>query len=160
MPTVTVSRTLPFPRSEVFAKLNDFGGIHRFHPAIGSSPLAEGSPAGGEGAERTCHFYDGNHVEERVSRVVTDSELDVDIVGGSLPMKNASGKFRLTDTADGGTEVVMHMAYTPPFGVVGTVLNALVIERKFTGLLNLLLSALEHHMATGEEITKGWKAAA
>ncbi|MCO4746711.1 MAG: SRPBCC family protein [Proteobacteria bacterium] len=155
MPTIFVSRTVRATPAQVFAALNDFGGVHRYHPLVASSPLEEGSAAGGVGAARTCHFHDGNHVLERVVGAVEGEQLTVDIVDGSLPIRDARAIFDLTPEG-GGTRMELRMTYTPPFGVLGTVLNALVIKRKFTGNLDMLLAALDHHLQTGETIEKGW----
>lgn len=140
------------PRAEVFAVLADTAGIHRFHPFIERSPLHEGTPAQGVGSERTCHFSDGNSVSERVVAFEADTSLRIDIYEGTMPLNAAAAQFTLSDAPGGGTLVQMDMDYTPKFGVLGQAMDALVMRRKFTGMLDLLLAGLDEHLRTGAVI--------
>jgi len=159
MSIVTVSRLIARPRDEVFAALADFGGIHRFHPLVERSPVNADTKETGLGAERTCHFYDGNHIQERVVEFQQDSVLGVDIYDGTMPLASAAARFVLSSEGD-NTRVEMTMDYTPKFGIVGQAMNALVMKRKFTGMVTLLLAALDEHLRTGEVIGPEWRPSA
>jgi hypothetical protein len=75
-----------------------------------------------------------------------------------MPMAKGSGRFDLTPTAGGGTELTMTMDFELKMGVLGKALDWLVVGRKFKGNLELLLAALAVHLDTGETIGRGWKA--
>ena len=160
MSIVTISHRYPQPPAEVFAALNDFAGVHRFHPMLESSPLVDGTPATGAGSERVCHLYNGNTIHERLVEVETDRSLKVEILDTSMPMARADGLFQLAPTATGGTEVTLTMDFELTMGLLGKALDKLVMARKFRGNLELLLAALGEHLVTGEVIDKGWKAPA
>ncbi len=160
MSILTLSRTYPQNPSEVFAALNDFAGVHRFHPLLESSPLVEGTPAGGAGSERVCNLYDGNTIHERLIDTEADKWLKVEIVDTSMPMARGDGLFELAPTASGGTEITLTMDFELTMGWFGKALDKLVMARKFRSNLDLLLAALGEYLATGEPIEKGWRAPA
>lgn len=159
MSTVTVTRVVPLPRAEVFAVFADFGRVHRFHPAVASSPVTASGPDSGVGCERVCTFYDGNTVHERVTGQVEDTSMSISIYEGSLPLKRADAQITFADDGD-GTRIEMTMDYELKYGIVGTLMDSLMMRSRFESLLGQLLEALEVHMTTGQDIGPDWKAAA
>lgn len=83
MSELSISRNYSQSPSEVFAALNDFAGIHRFHPLLTRSPLVEGTPASGAGSERVCHLHDGNTLHERLVDAKPDEWLKIEVVDSS-----------------------------------------------------------------------------
>ncbi len=160
MSIITVEHSYPQPPSEVFAALNDFAGVYRFHPALKSSPLVEGTPASGTGSERVCHMHDGNTLHERIVEAEADEWLKVEILDTSMPMSRGDGHFRLAPTSSGGTTVSLTMDFALTMGLLGKALDKLIMTRKFKTALKIMLAALEEHLTTGETIPKGWKPAA
>lgn len=159
MSKITITHTYPQSPSQVFAALNDFAGIYRYHPMLESSPLVDGTPATGAGSERVCHMYDGNTLHERITGVELDKWLTIEVVDSSMPLSSMTGRFDLTPTSTGGTEVTMTADFALKMGFLGKALDVLVMRRKFTGNLELLLAALGEHLNTGNVIGRGWKAA-
>lgn len=159
MSTTTVYRTLPHNLPAVWEALSDTAGIHRFHPLIERSPLRKGSPATGVGSERTCYFYDGNHIAERVTGSDPLRSIEVEIVEGSMPLRCARARFDLEAGPAASTRVRMTMTYEPKFGVLGRLMDSLVMRRKFTGMMTLLVEALDEHLRTGETIERGFSPA-
>lgn len=159
MSSITVERTFDHPRDAVWNALADFGGIYRFHPLVEHSPLNDG-PSQGLGAERTCHFYDGNHIQERVVDVQDQQAIEVEIFEGSMPLACANARFELESDQQTSTHLRMTLRYEPKFGVLGRVMDTLMMRRKFTGMMTLLLGALDEHLRTGELIGKDFRPAA
>ncbi len=143
MSTVTVTRTIPVDTRTVWAALADFGGIHRFHPYLESSPILNGK-ARGEGAERRCEFKDGNHICERVVEWKEGESMTVDIYEGSMPLARAQGTLAVVPESS-GTEatVTFTMDYTPKMGPLGALMDVLMMRRKFTGMMEEILAGLE-----------------
>ncbi|MFT5586391.1 MAG: hypothetical protein ACI9VR_003989 [Cognaticolwellia sp.] len=160
MSSITVSRNLAVPVQEVWAKLADFGGIHRYSAGVEHSPINPGTPSSGVGAERKCQLYDGNHIQERVTEFVENERLALDVFDTSMPISNASARFDLVGTLSGSTELTMTMDYTVKFGPIGWLMDNLMLRNAMTSSLNNLLAALEHHLTTGAIVEKGWKQAA
>jgi len=158
MATIVVSRALPFPVSKVWEVLADFGGIHRYHPGLKSSPINSGTPVTGAGSERTCHLYDGNHLQERITKFVEHQRMEIEIFESSMPLKSGSGVIEVR-SAEGGCEVVMTMSYVVKFGFIGRLMDAMMMKGMMTKGLNALLAGLQEHIETGKNIEKGWKPA-
>lgn len=160
MSVITITRSYSQSPSEVFAALNDFAGIHRFHPLLTSSPLVEGTPATGAGSERVCHLHDGNTIHERLVDAKPDEWLTVDVVDSSMPLAKMTGRFDLKPIPGGGTELTSTSDFDLKMGLLGKVLDKLVVGRKFRGGLELLLTSLGNYMDTGEDVPRAWKAPA
>ncbi len=156
MSHIAVSRTLSFPVTRVWTALADFGGVHRYSAGVESSPINPGTPATGVGAERNCKLYDGNNIQERITEFVDNERLGIEVFQTSMPIKRAQVQFQLVSTKDSGCELSMTMDYTLKFGLVGKLMDAMMMKAAMTKSLARLLAALEQHLTTGEEIRQGW----
>ncbi len=157
MSVVSATREIPAAVSVVWATLTDFGAIHRYNASVDTSPINEGTPSSGVGSERTCHLYDGNHLQERVVESKEEEKLSIDIFESSLPLKSSSGTFTLEPTSGGGTRVTVIMEYEVKYGPIGVVLDLMMLKRMLGPGMHQLLAGLDHHIRTGETIGKGWK---
>ena len=152
MGSITVQRTVSHSPDIVWPALADFGGIYRFHPLVERSQVHPGTPTTGLGAERTCHFHDGNKIDERVVGFEDGKSLDVEIYEGTMPLKTARARMEIRPAGEGQTAVTMSMEYTPKFGVMGRAMDVLMMNRKFRQILTSVLAALDEHLTTGETI--------
>ena len=159
MTTLSATRDIDAPLSIVWQTLSDFGGVHKFSATVEASPITDGTPSSGVGAERVCTMCDGNRIEERVTASVEDSLLGIKIVSSSMPLKSAEARFDLVANAAGGTQVTMTMTYVVKFGLLGQLMDALMMKRAMTTTLGNILTGLGHHVPTGEVLVKGWKPA-
>ena len=156
MSELSITRSYPQAPSEIFAALNDFAAIHRFHPLLESSPLVDGTPATGSGAERICHLHDGHTLHERLVDSKPNEWLTIEVVDSSMPVAQMSGRFDLTPTPSGGTTLKMTADFDLKMGLLGKGLDKLVVGRKCSGNLELLLESLGQYMDTGKDVQKAW----
>jgi len=156
MSEITISRAVSHSVANVWAALDDFSGIHRWSAGVETSPTNPGTPSRGVGAERNCHLYDGNHIQERITQVIDQRRLAIEVFDTSMPLKSADAAFDIEPTSDGGTSLTMTFHYVVKFGLLGKAMDGLMIRRKMTASLNNLLAALDEHLRTGETIDKGW----
>ena len=159
MGKVTVSREMQHDVASVWSALADFGGIYRFSAGVESSPIIEGTPTEGVGAERNCVLYDGNFIKERVTESIERRALAIEVVETSMPMKSVNARFEVSETSSGGARVDAALDYVVKYGIVGKALNVFMMERMLTKSFNNLLAALDEHLRTGELIEKGWQPA-
>ena len=157
MAVITVSRETARPLSQVWSTLSDFGGVHRFSAGVETSPINPGTPSSGVGSERTCHLYDGNHIQERVTESIEGQKLGIEIFDTSMPLETAQAAFTLSPTPTGGTTITMTTDYVVKFGPLGKLMDALMMKKMMTANLNGLLAGLDHHLVTGETVGKGWR---
>ncbi|MEM7159960.1 MAG: SRPBCC family protein [Myxococcota bacterium] len=148
MRQVDVKRTVNASSDRVWAALADFGGVHRFHPGVESSPILNAVPSG-VGAKRACHFYGGGQAIEEVVAVEDGVSMTVDVLEGPLPAQDVTAVFTVAPLADDRSEVTITMDYRPKFGPLGAALNAVAMRGKITGLLDKVLEGLSDHLEHG-----------
>lgn len=138
----------------------DLRPLHRsIHPprcTFESSPINAGTPERGVGAERHCHLYDGNHIQERVTQLVEGQRLALEVFDTSMPLRSADAVFELAPTPNGGTELTMTFTYVVKYGLLGKAMDGLMLRRMMTASLTRLLAALDDHLKTGAVIERGW----
>lgn len=156
MSQVTVSHNLSSPVATVWAKLADFGGVHRFAAEIESSPINSGTPSTGVGAERKCSLYDGNILQERITEFEENERLGVDVFESTMPLSTANARFELAPTP-GGCRLTLTFDYQVKYGLVGMALDAIMMRRMMTKNFGALLRALDEHLTTGQDIPRGWQ---
>jgi ribosome-associated toxin RatA of RatAB toxin-antitoxin module len=153
MSQINVEKTIDAKTDKLWSIIDDFGGVHRFHPQVETSDILNGQDSG-IGAERECVFYDGTRVSEVVSDQRDGEYQAVTVIAGNLPLRNVKAVLSLSQTADGKTKVQATIDYQPKYGVFGKVMNALLIRPKFTKILGHVLETLEVHAKTGALIGK------
>jgi ribosome-associated toxin RatA of RatAB toxin-antitoxin module len=151
MPEVTQTAVLEHDIATVWSALADFGGIYKFHPRVARSPLL-GDRQGGIGARRRCEFVDGSSIEEEVVQWTEGRSLTVDIVKGSMPLHEASGRIELEPLSAGTTRISFALHYVPKYGPVGWLMNVMMMRREFGKLITSIIEGLDTHLRTGSVI--------
>lgn len=154
MHKVIVGRELEIPASKAWEILDDFGAVHRYHPTIESSPIQNGIKSG-LGAERVCHFDNGDSIKERVTGYEEGSEYTVEIIDpGNFPLKSAVARLTLDPLADDRSRVGLEMSFQPKYGPLGWLMGATVMQAQFRKILGDVLAGLERHALTGEIVNR------
>ncbi|MGR3659589.1 MAG: SRPBCC family protein [Paracoccaceae bacterium] len=126
----------------IWPLLANFGAIDVFNPALKQSFLLEGSPDRGLGALRQCDMVDGkNYIRERVTNWEEGKTYTVDIYEGTLPMKSMQATLAV-ESDDGGSLLSMQFDYTPKFGLLGRLMDVLVMRRMMRGQLRRVIGGL------------------
>lgn len=146
MHTATVKRTLGTPAPLVWEAFDDFGGIHKFHPMVKSSPI-HGTRTTGLGCERVCNFHSGGAITERITRYVPGREMTVQITDtGPFPLKAAEAHIRVDEAGEDDSVVTFSMSFEPKFGPVGWILAQLAMKRQFAKIIGQILDGLDRHL--------------
>jgi len=156
MSQINVERTINTDSNRVWAAIEDFGAIHRFHPGVQTSPIINGIRSG-LGAQRTCHFYDGGQATEEVVFVDEGKSLTVSVLEGPLPFHDVEVVFAVTPVSSGCTNISISMDYRPKFGPLGSAMNKIILRRKVSGFLKQVLDGLATHLQTGVLIGQNGK---
>lgn len=154
--TFKVSKVLPFPASEVWAIVGeDYGRIAYSHPKILRSEYVNGSLKGGEGAERVCYFNEKEtqFLKERMIDFSPENMSFTNTVfqAGKFPVDPESTKavYSVSDLGNGTSEFSFDMQYRTKPAFMGA-----FAKGKFKKLINDYFIAVEHHIKTGEHVTK------
>ena len=151
---VQVDRVIDRPADAVWAILDDFGGVYRFHPLVEKSPITNGISSG-LGAQRVCHFDDGNTIREKIVAYEPGRELEVEIVDpGKFPLRRAVGRFSVEPLDNTRSRVSMEMAFQPKFEPLGWVMGKTLMVPQFRKILGRILEGLETHLRTGEVVSR------
>ena len=87
----------------------------------------EGSAQTGLGATRQCNLIDGkNYIQERVVDYVLNKRMVVDIIDGTVPVRNARAEVELRPQDDSSTAVTMTMSFEPKMGFLGKLMVPLM----------------------------------
>ena len=146
MHIANVEKTLDYTPSDVFAALADIPEIHQFYSLLTSSPHVDGSPKTGLNAQRVCHFKDGNWLKEKVVEFKPNELLRINIEDGSMPLKYCRVDFQLTPLSGNKTHLKIIADYQLKMGLVGKVLNRLVVNRQFTQNLTTMINGLDAYV--------------
>lgn len=154
MHTVSVRRTIGASASDVWAVLDDFGGVAKYNPRVASSSIVDG-PQTGTGATRACSFTDGGRVEERIVEYDPGERYVVEFVDlGDVPLKRNVVEVAVEPTAESEATVEMTTTFAPKYGPLGWLLAKLVMASKFEETFEDVLRGLESYVVEAAEETR------
>ncbi len=156
----TASSTLVVDASpeRVWALIADLRTVRNYNPSVKSVDILTDSPTG-LGSQRRCHFHDGTDVREEVVTSDPAGCLRLVLSEFSLPMNRLESEFSLAPTPDGRTEVTFAIHYEMKMGILGRAVGAVVVKGKLVKTTATMLAGLAHHLATGDVVEPGFKAA-
>lgn len=141
--TIEIERAVAAPASDVWANLATYADIAVWNPNIAKSYLIDGSAPAGEGALRQCDFADGkNWIRERIVEWREGESYTVDIYEGTMPLQRARATLGVRPQGDRASTAFMRFEYTPKFGVLGTLMNVLMMKRMMSSTMAKVLQGL------------------
>ena len=129
--------------------LSDLTAVQHYNPTIASARLMTGSSMG-IGATRWCDLKPKGRVVERVIHWEDGAAIGLEVAESDWPMRSMRWVTRISPE-EGGARVTQHLDYEMKFGLLGMVLNALVLRRKLTANVGSALLGLISY-AKGREI--------
>jgi hypothetical protein len=154
MHVVSVSRNIEAPLPVVWNTLSDFGKIHLFHPGVEASPIVNGIHCG-LGAQRVCHFYDGNTVKETVVAFEEQHLLEVELAEYSIPLKCGRFRMEVSPLSEARTRTTITVRFIAKMGLFGWVLGKVLMEYLMRRDAGRVLKGLEDHLTTGQAVGRG-----
>lgn len=136
---------------EVWHVLADFGNVYRFNPTVsGSHSTSEQSS--GVGATRHCDLtMAGASIEERVIEWVDGEEFRVEIYEGrrTPPAKRITARMGVVPD-DVGSVASMEIDYELKGGVLGALMDRLIVRRQYAATVEKVLDGLKRFVESGE----------
>ena len=141
------------PVEQVWKVVSRFGDIEEFNPGVPKSYLTSEQSAG-IGSTRHCDLtIPGASIEERVIEWEENRLYSVEIYDGEKvpPFARATASFELKGDGD-GTEVDFTLAYTLKMGIIGRLMDALMVRRQFAKTAEGIVAGLKHYCETGQTV--------
>ena len=135
------------PVDKVWAVLADLEAVGAYNPLVASVKLV-GESRSGVNAVRLCQFKPKGFSEERVTDWKPGELLGIEVVRISFPMAYCRWKTRLAADGD-GTRVSQELEYAVKFGLLGALMNGLLMKRKYDAVLASIFRGLKHHVEKG-----------
>ncbi|OEJ99552.1 hypothetical protein BFP71_08210 [Roseivirga misakiensis] len=151
-----VSKVIPFPAEKVWAIVGeDYGAVAYSHPKIIESEYINGSLKAEEGAERVCYFNEKHtqYLEEKMIDYSPETISFTNTVSqaGRFPVKPEYTRavYNVDDMGNGESMLTFTMQYRTKPAFMGG-----FAKGSFKKLINDYFIAIEHHLRTGEKVTK------
>lgn len=138
-------------KSATWKVIKDFGGVHRWHLKVKTSPVLS-THNEGLGAKRVCNFYDGTSVCEEIVQYTDGASLTVELTEFAMPLKYATATLSVRELGPERTEVTLELDYQVKYGPVGWVMNNVMIQPMMGKTFAQVLDGLGHHLVTGETV--------
>ncbi|MFY0591371.1 SRPBCC family protein [Roseivirga sp.] len=151
-----VSKVIPFPAERVWAIVGeDYGAVAYSHPKIIESEYINGSLKAEEGAERVCYFNQ-KHTQYLQEKMVDYSPETMSFTNqvsqaGRFPVnpEYTRAVYNVDDLGNGTSLMTFTMQYRTKPAFMGG-----FAKGSFKKLINDYFIAIEHHLRTGEKVTK------
>ncbi len=133
------------PKDNVWEIISDLGGIQNYHPLVNKSYNLTNQTEG-VGAGRICEFKNGGVLrEESVEWQEGDFvNLKVIPVKRMPPFKSAFAKMAVEEI-DNKTIASLTIEYDLKYGLLGKVMNKLMVKSQFEKVLPKILSGLKRY---------------
>lgn len=151
-----ISKVIPFSAEQVWKVVGeDYGSIAYSHPKIVSSNYINGSLQAEEGAERVCNFNDRGtqYLREKMSDYDPANMTFTNRVykAGKFPVdpEYTYAIYKVTPIDAGSCELSFDMNFRTKPAMMGGMMKS-----SFTNLIEDYFIAIEHHVKTGEKVTR------
>ena len=129
------------PPEIVWSAIADLEAVREYNPGISGASLTPG-PREGVGAGRRCTTKQGDLVE-RVIGWDEPKAIEMQLVSSPWPVKGMRWRTALAPNG-GGTDLFQDLSYAPQ-GLLGTVLNVLMMRRTMDKALAGVFAALKEY---------------
>ena len=144
MSTFSTETTINAPVNDVWQALADIGNIAAWNPGVIES-YVNTDQAEGIGAGRRCELGGKNYLDETVVAWEENKQLTMRIIDTNMPFKTADIRFMLQEE-NGATVVNLSPEYELKYGVLGTLLDKIMVRRTYQQGMEALLAGLKKHV--------------
>lgn len=151
MTDVSAEAVLGMSRTQAWRHLRDFTLAQYYVPGVTGIEITTAQREGA-GASRRVYCKDRKPVDETVVRWEEGRGFTVRLHHGdkpNVPFKHAEFTYWLDDTPDGHTRIRTTMSYEPSFGILGRVLDRLLLHRVVTSTVQTIADGVRHLYETG-----------
>ena len=154
-----IKRVVNVPIERAWEIVSDFSHVHHIHPLV-KTVDQKSSNSTGLGAVRQCNLYDGHKAVEKIVEYDEENKVyKIELIDTDMPMKSVIATMSATPV-DGGKKTLLacHMAVKAKFGLLGKMMEYMVMKPQLGGAIGDLFDGVEYYNKTGKDIQKGYKA--
>ncbi len=132
----------------VWSILASLDALARYDAGVSKAEIVSAAKEG-PGAARRCDLTPGGWFKERVADWRPHEALSFELYECSLPVRSLRHSYTLA--REGGTTIVrQRMQYELKFGLLGKLLDAVMVRRKWNAGIAGFLSGLKRYAETGQ----------
>src|SRR5262245_51965007 len=128
------------PVDVVWHAIADLEAVADYNPTVSKASLVPG-PREGIGAGRSCTTRQGE-VVERIVGWDEPNAIEIELVSSPWPIRSMRWRTEILPRP-GGAEVAQELSYAPSLGVIGGILNALMMRRTMDRTIATVFDALK-----------------
>jgi hypothetical protein len=128
------------PVEIVWKAIADLEAVADYNPTVSKASLMPG-PRQGIGAGRSCTTRQGD-VVERVVGWDEPNAIAIEVVSSPWPIRSMHWRTEVRPAA-GGAEVAQELSYAPSLGVIGGILDAVMMRRTMDRTIASVFNALK-----------------
>lgn len=128
----------------VWSVLGSLSALDRYDPGVARSSLLPGATEG-IGAARRCELRPRGWFAERVTRWEPGQTLAFELYDCSLPVRRLAHRYTLTATG-GRTVIEQRMEYQLKYGMLGRLLDVVLVRRAWRRGIRRFLAGLKEHV--------------
>jgi len=136
------------PVEKVWKILADLEQVQYYNPLVAHTKYVSENRLG-IGATRHCDFKPKGFSKERVTEFKPQEVIGFEIIESSFPMVFTRWRTMLKPV-DGGTLVSQDMEYQLKFGLLGSLMDVLIIRQKYGKILDDIFRGLKRYSETGK----------
>jgi ribosome-associated toxin RatA of RatAB toxin-antitoxin module len=135
--------TIKAPLTKIWSILADLEALGKYDPTISACTALTGVKSG-IGARRKVLMKDGkNWFEEKVTEWQPNESLTYTLTDCSFPITGLAHRYTFLES-NNATTVIQAMEYTVKFGLLGSLLDVLMIKRQTSEGIQKFLQGLKH----------------
>ena len=135
------------PPEKVWSVLASLDALDRYDPAITKSEIVTPSREG-PGSARRCDTAAGGWFKEKVAHWEPNESLSFELFECTLPVRRLKHSYTLMPDGS-GTLVRQRMEYELKFGLVGKLMDAMMVRKKWDAGIKGFFAGLKHYVETG-----------
>ncbi|MCI0694137.1 SRPBCC family protein [candidate division KSB1 bacterium] len=129
---------------KVWNVLANLEAVQYYNPLVAKTRYTSENREG-VGASRHCDFKPKGFSKERITDWIPARLLGMEVVESSFPMTFTRWKTHLV-AEGGGTRVTQDLEYGMKLGLLGELLNKLMMKKKYDGILAEIFTGLKNHV--------------
>ncbi|MEQ1876709.1 MAG: SRPBCC family protein [Bdellovibrionia bacterium] len=134
------------PIEKVWSVLADVEAVKNYNPLVASAKRTSDNKEG-LGCSRYCEFKPSGFAKERVIAFNPKSQISFEVVESSWPVKSMKWSTHLKAQGS-STLMTQDLEYETKFGILGKVMDAVIMKRKLQQSVGDIFSSLKKYVET------------